>query len=1074
MKKLFLLIIIISFASQIPSIGQVYKWRKILNEKTFDVHVNPLNYNTIFASGDGRILYRSEDAGRTWHRDTIYFGSTHAMLNNLMVDPLDTNCIFIAGISFGTVQRSTDRGKTWKNVLGGSITGGEIIANGKTVIPKPDEPGTYYLGDYKTSTVFRSTNSGATWDSLSVVFDLVDSLDEYNNPFMKTTGRLPICSMGIRPDSTNILLIGSINGDISMSNDGGITWHRTDTLYNIPKKDSKDCEITWIQFSPRNPLYGYAIITYATNINRPNGGIWRTSDGGYHWHQLALADTSLWALAVRQNGDKDEIAIGGFNDLNGTFNAHPGLGVVRTSFDGGASWVRNDGEFDWIVSTPFTQGDYHDMKLMNPGVGVFGGDNGNFIFRDFSDPESPSQKCLSASNSTMYGDDILSVGIIDEENYFAGCNSGKIYLLNRFVSAPKEIKTGYTDDLKAIYLYNPQIGFFAGSNGFMLKTYNQMQSWKKIELQTNKAVNSISFADSLRGILVGDNGLIMRTTDAGETWMEIESGTDKRINEIKYFTNGVAYAVCDRGDILRSMSDGQHWSSENIGTDRNINSLSFINPQKGIICGDKGLALATTNAGESWLSKAPTDWINNLYSIDFFGDDRSNGIAVGDAGYLLKTTDKGNTWKLIYTPANADMYCVKMVNDQKGYMLGSYGGVCITTDGGNSWKKPYRNHNFTVTDLLVENDVIAIATTNAGYIVRTTNGGGAWLKNETIVSDMPLYSIAKLEPQKYIAVGESASIFKSNDAGATWTEQPAGFNQIARCVAFSSPTNGIVAADSGLVYKTTDGGSSWTPLFTGYTLTPHRARFYSETLGLICADSGLILRTTDGGSTWNKAQSNTKLSINDIQFINENEVVALGKYITSNGFKSNDGGQTWKQIFIDSTKDYKRVALFNDTLAYMVANKRSAFMTKVGFCDGWYRMADGFAYDQRINCWSLRYFGNPGSEKLYLASEGGLFVREEFNPVDEYIEQYPDKPFHAYMNENGYLSVSLNRSVANSEKPITFQLVDMLGNVAFSSNIPFAGSTFQDKIYVGNLIPGVYVCRAISGDERFDQAVITR
>jgi len=88
-------------------------------------------------------------------------------------------------------------------------------------------------------------------------------------------------------------------------------------------------------------------------LNKNNGGLHKTTDGGYTWDLLAFPDTSIWALAVKPRGDKDEIFIGGYTeDLSTQSTMYvPGVGIVRISTDGGETWLNFDDKVDWVIES---------------------------------------------------------------------------------------------------------------------------------------------------------------------------------------------------------------------------------------------------------------------------------------------------------------------------------------------------------------------------------------------------------------------------------------------------------------------------------------------------------------------------------------------------------------------------------------------------------------------------------------------------------------------------------------------------------------------------------------------------
>jgi photosystem II stability/assembly factor-like uncharacterized protein len=61
---------------------------------------------------------------------------------------------------------------------------------------------------------------------------------------------------------------------------------------------------------------------------------------------------------------------------------------------------------------------------------------------------------------------------------------------------------------------------------------------------------------------------------------------------------------------------------------------------------------------------------------------------------------------------------------------------------------------------------------------------------------------------------------------------------------------GFVVGDTGTILKSTDAGATWTPLTSGTSTTLHGIYFLDPNEGVAVGDNGTILRTTDGGAAW--------------------------------------------------------------------------------------------------------------------------------------------------------------------------------------------------------------------------------
>jgi len=103
-------------------------------------------------------------------------------------------------------------------------------------------------------------------------------------------------------------------------------------------------------------------------------------------------------------------------------------------------------------------------------------------------------------------------------------------------------------------------------------------------------------------------------------------------------------------------------------------------------------------------------------------------------------------------------------------------------------------------------------------------------------------------------VGDTGTILKSTDAGATWAPLTSGTSTTLHGIYFLDPNEGIAVGDNGTILRTTNGGAAWQSITSGVE-DSLRSVSFSGVNGICGGDSQTILYSTDSGTSWQIGQS---------------------------------------------------------------------------------------------------------------------------------------------------------------------------------------------------------------------------
>jgi photosystem II stability/assembly factor-like uncharacterized protein len=265
-----------------------------INDVTIE-KVYAIDSLNIVAVGDSGLILRTTDAGNTWVNQ-----GKHSRTKYLDVSFYDLDHGIAVG-TWGTAAITSDGGKNW-NVQ-------ELITYSIFDITKAYRNGFYYAFDKNYQHFFRTSDNGATWDSIQIVDkSLKDSLLS----FIKDVHFF---------DSLNFIAVG---GHQDPQGSGNTTSH----YYIIKTSDGGNSWNQLIDSSDvKAPLYSVSFFDRMTGVaSSAFGNLMFTADGGISWKKNvtdSLSGTSLSAVFYK---DRSHIYV--FN--NRIFYSSLLLGTLNT------------------------------------------------------------------------------------------------------------------------------------------------------------------------------------------------------------------------------------------------------------------------------------------------------------------------------------------------------------------------------------------------------------------------------------------------------------------------------------------------------------------------------------------------------------------------------------------------------------------------------------------------------------------------------------------------------------------------------------------------------------------------
>jgi photosystem II stability/assembly factor-like uncharacterized protein len=296
-------------------------------------------------------------------------------VNHAMRDPRD-GTFYVAANSWtygGTVQRSSDGGRTWERcgqVALPEESGLTVKATWHVEPGHASEPLTLYLG-VDPGALFRSDDGGDTWEAVRGILE-----HPTRDRWAPGAGGLTCHSIQVAPDDPQRLYVGISAAGSFRSEDRGETW--TPANANVAA-----------DFMPEPfPEVGQCVHKLLLHPARPERlwqqnhcGVYRSDDAGRSWERLegnGLPSGFGFPIALDPN-DPDVAYVIPEEGAENRVTANGRLGVYRTD-NGGASWRLLEGGLPERAWTGVLR---EGMSFDADGAVYFGTQNGSlWVTRD--------------------------------------------------------------------------------------------------------------------------------------------------------------------------------------------------------------------------------------------------------------------------------------------------------------------------------------------------------------------------------------------------------------------------------------------------------------------------------------------------------------------------------------------------------------------------------------------------------------------------------------------------------------------------------------------------------------------
>ena len=627
--------------------------------------------DTVWAVGDGGVIYRSIDNGATWS-DQSYTSKSKVNFRTCF-DYSKTN-MWVAGDS-GIILYSTNSGAAFTKQTNTNKNNINAIANG-------GKPNMYAVGDNGTILqalnfgsfgYFAITNShkfsfhGVAMDTAQafivgdsgyvlhrdVVADVLIADTIFNNGVNNF--------YDVAYANPYVIVVGA-NGTIRRSVDNGNSWSApvsgaTDKLYKIALSgDFSTSGIAWVVGE--------------------NGVFLRTANYGSTWSRLDTGVRgTVFAAALSPNGEMYATSLVGksYRLKNGTsrwtldsLNAGGAPRLLDIAFDKNGFGIISTYDIN-ILRTLDSGRSWHSVTVNNAAVQILGvsawsqtalaSSSNGLVYRSIN--KGGSWTAATTNNTqALYDVDMSGTNAIA-----VGANGAVLYSVDGGASWTKPTSSGTTAQLNKVRFFSNTNAVAVSNTGIIIRTTDKGVTWASVTSGVSTSLSDAAFHDDKNGIITGDGGVILKTNDGGKTWTKDQSNTLADLKGAMIVDGGTAFVAGSRTTILGTSSSSLP-----------VELMSF-----------SGRRLSATNVILNW--SVANEQNNFGYEIE-----RQSGDAWQQTGFMngMGTTLQSQNYSITDAKASNDLlrYRLRQIDlDGSEHILGN---VAVAADPS------LQNENITI------------------------------------------------------------------------------------------------------------------------------------------------------------------------------------------------------------------------------------------------------------------------------------------------------------------------------------------------------------------------------------------
>ncbi|UCF21611.1 MAG: glycosyl hydrolase [Gemmatimonadota bacterium] len=764
--------------------------------------------HVFFMGTTGGGVWKTDDAGHNWHNlsDGFFGGSIGAV----SVAASDPNVIYVGQGSVDIrgntamgrgIYRSVDGGKSWTFLgLGDAGQIGRIEIH-------PHDPDLVYVaalghpfGKNPERGVYRSPDGGRTWEHVLSLNDSTGASDLAMNP---RNPRELYAGMWRAERKPWTLISGGPEGGVYKTNDGGDTWKKL--AGGLPDGLVGKVGVT---VSAANPDRVWAIIQA-----EPDGGVYRSDDAGLTWKRVNAENK------LRQRAFYYTHVVADPQDENTVYALNV---LFYRSIDGGAT-------FD---SIPVPHGDIHDLWInpKDPTLMVVANDGGaqvtlnggeswstymnqptaelydvivdnSFPYRLYAgqqDNTTISVPAWSSSNSLHPKENWLNAG---------GCETGPVGLHPDY---PERIYAGCYGGII------DRLDVSTGERRWVTLYPEERSGQAARELKYRfQWVAPIAVSPHDPDVVYHASQYVHRSANGGMSWETISP------------------------DLTTNTPEHQDYAGGPI--DHDITGVEIFNTVFSIVVSphspdviwagsDDGRVHITTDAGVTWTDITPRGMPARGTVDEIEVSPHQAGRAFlavhryreGDlAPYIFATDDFGGSWRLLTDgrngiPADYPVRTVREDPDHRDLLYaGTELGIFVSFDGGRNWGSLQSNLPITpITGLRVAHKDLIVATQGRSFWILDDITPLHQLGNEVL--SLPAYLFTPRPAYRVNARGVEAE--------GEPVPQPAPGNALIHFYLASEPTDEVrleVLDTEGALVRAFSSDSAVAAREGGKPLEPH-------------------------------------------------------------------------------------------------------------------------------------------------------------------------------------------------------------------------------------------------------------